>query len=186
VPTGLIVNDGKLTGLQMTHTEVIEGKARKLAGTEYQVLGPMTISSIGSIPESMPGIPQAGEVYRYANPAIGLVLEGRTAVYAAGNVLTGKGNIKDSLVSGTEVGSHVAEQYLGLADDSRPFELTERERSEVAAEAKVIAADVEHRKPLSLDAMKHLREVVRERQAAVGYDGNYREWIKRMTPPDLH
>jgi len=27
---------------------------------------------------------------------------------------------------------------------------------------------------------------VRERQRAVGFDGNYREWIAKVTPPDLH
>ena len=43
----------------------------------------MTISSIGSIPGGHPGIPQGGEVYRYLNHAMyGLLLEGRTAMYA--------------------------------------------------------------------------------------------------------
>jgi hypothetical protein len=27
---------------------------------------------------------------------------------------------------------------------------------------------------------------VRERQRAVGYEGNYRAWIARVTPVDLH
>ncbi len=27
---------------------------------------------------------------------------------------------------------------------------------------------------------------VRERQRAVGYEGNYRAWIARITPADLH
>jgi hypothetical protein len=26
---------------------------------------------------------------------------------------------------------------------------------------------------------------VRERQAAVGYDGDYAAWMKKVTPPDL-
>jgi ferredoxin--NADP+ reductase len=186
MPTGLMVKNGRLAGLQMTRTEVIGGKARKLAGSEYDVPGAMTISSIGSIPEPVPGIPQAGEVYRYADQNVGLMLEGRTAVYAAGNVLTGKGNIKDSLVSGSEIGSHVAEQYLGLAEDGGRFELSDRERREVAAEAEAIATDVEHRAPLRPEALERVARLVRERQAAVGYEGNYRAWIKRMTPPDLH
>jgi ferredoxin--NADP+ reductase len=186
MPTGLIVNDGRLTGLEITRTEVVEGKARKLAGSEYKVSGPMMISSIGSIPEAMPGIPQAGEVYRYVNQDVGLLFEGRTAVYACGNVLTGKGNIKDSLVSGTEIGVHVAERYLGLAEDGARFELSEETRRDAAAEAETIAADVEHRAGLGPDAIERIEKLVRERQAAVGYDGGYREWIKKMTPPDLH
>lgn len=186
VPTGLMVKDGRLTGLQMARTEVIEGKARKLAGSDYDVAGPMTISSIGSIPEAIPGIPQAGEVYRYLDQHVGLVLEGQTAVYASGNVLTGKGNIKDSLVSGTRIGIHMAEQYLGLAEDGARFELSELARREVAAEAEAIAADVERRAGLPVEAIGRIEKQVRERQAAAGYDGGYRAWIKKMTPPDLH
>jgi ferredoxin--NADP+ reductase len=186
VPTALMIKDGRMTGLQMTQTEVVEGKARKLAGSEYDVAGPMTISSIGSIPEAIPGIPQAGEVYRYLDQNVGLVLEGRTAVYASGNVLTGKGNIKDSLVSGTHIGIHVAEQYLGLAEDGARFELSEVARREAAAEAKAIAADIEHRAGLGTEAIGRIEKLVRERQEAVGYEGSYRAWIKKMTPPDLH
>lgn len=186
VPTGLIVTDGRLAGLQMTHTEVIEGKARKLSGSEYDVAGQMTISSIGSIPEPVPGIPQSGEVYRYVDQRVGLVLEGRAAVYASGNVLTGKGNIKDSLVSGTHIGIHVAEQYLGLAEDGAHFELSQLARREAGAEAETIAADVEHRAGLGPEAIARIEKLVRERQAAAGYDGDYRAWIRKMTPPDLH
>src|SRR6202453_1209239 len=153
MPTGLVVKEGWLTGLEITRTEVVEGKARKLAGSEYEVTGPMTISSIGSIPEAMPGIPQAGEVYRYVNQDVGLLFEGRTAVYACGNVLTGKGNIKDSLVSGTQIGIHVAERYLGLAEDGARFELSAQTRRDAAAEAETIAADVEHRAGLGPDAI---------------------------------
>jgi hypothetical protein len=34
--------------------------------------------------------------------------------------------------------------------------------------------------------MRRIGELVRERQAAVGYKGDYQSWIKRSTPPDLH
>ena len=29
-------------------------------------------------------------------------------------------------------------------------------------------------------------ERVRKQQRAVGYEGNYREWIAKVTPADLH
>jgi len=186
MPSGLVVADGRLAGLQMTRTEVIEGKARKLSGSEYNVTGPMTISSIGSIPETVPGIPQAGEVYRYVDQNVGLLLDGRTAVYAAGNVLTGKGNIKDSLVSGTQIGIHVAERYLGLGGEGSAFELSQEPRREAHQEAEKIAQEVEQRPGLAPETIRRIATLVHERQAAVGYDGGYREWIKRMTPPDLH
>src|SRR5262249_17473498 len=108
-PTGLVEKDGRLVGLRLSRTEVVEGAARIIAGSDEEVRGPFVISSIGSIPERIPEIPQQGEVYRYVDVQSGLLLDGNTAVFAAGNVLTGKGNIKDSLDSGTEIGTRVAE-----------------------------------------------------------------------------
>jgi hypothetical protein len=185
VPTGLIVEDGHLRGLQMTHTEVIEGKARTLPNTQEPVRSALTVSSIGSIPEPVPGIPQKGEVYAYADQSVGLLMEGPTAIYAAGNVLTGKGNIKDSLDSGTEIGSLVAERYLGLADDGSRAPIAEGSRRSAHEEGQRMAASIRGRAPLAPDQVARIMERARERQRVVGYDGNYRAWIVLMTPPDL-
>ncbi len=108
------------SGVQMSRTEVADGQVRTLPDSASPVRAPLIISSIGSIPEQIPGIPAKGEVYAYIDATVGLLDDGPTAVYAAGNVLTGKGNIKDSLESGTFVGIHVAEAYLGLNDDDVP------------------------------------------------------------------
>ncbi|MGH7917684.1 MAG: hypothetical protein ACREQE_09460, partial [Candidatus Binataceae bacterium] len=185
VPTGLIVEKDRLAGVQMSHTEVAEGRVRTLPDSQRPVRALLTISSIGSIPEPIPGIAQRGEVYQYANQEIGLLIEGRTAVYAAGNVLTGKGNIKDSLESGTVVGTHVAERYLGVADDGSRAALADGVREEARREGEAIARSIGAREALPLEAVGAVLRRVRERQRAVGYEGNYREWIARVTPRDL-
>ncbi len=113
VPTGLVVEGDRMVGVMMSRTEAADGKVRTIPDSGQPVRAPMTISSIGSIPEPIPGIPQRGEVYTYVDAQVGLLMEGRTAIYASGYVLTGKGNLKDSLVSGTEIGIHVAERYPG-------------------------------------------------------------------------
>ncbi|MGH7935107.1 MAG: hypothetical protein ACREQN_18345 [Candidatus Binataceae bacterium] len=186
VPTGLIVEGGRLAGLEITHTEIVDGKARKLPNTQEPVHSELIVSSIGSIPEPIPGIPQRGEVYEYADQKIGLLMDGRTAVYAAGNVLTGKGNIKDSLESGTEIGTQVAERYLGIADDGSRTALAEGARIEAHREGEAIAESIGARGGIAREARADVLKRVRERQRAVGFDGNYREWIARVTPPDLH
>jgi ferredoxin/flavodoxin---NADP+ reductase len=185
VPTGLIVDDGRLVGVQMSRTEVNDGRVRTIPGTEEPLRAPLTVSSIGSIPESIPGIPQHGEVYEYANEKIGLLMEGRTAVYAAGNVLTGKGNIKDSLESGTVIGTHVAEAYLGVADDGSCVSLADGARRAAHGEGERIAANLAGREMLQPGEVAEIMGRVRARQIAVGYDGNYRDWIAKVTPPDL-
>jgi NADPH-dependent glutamate synthase beta subunit-like oxidoreductase len=183
VPTGLIVEDGRLVGLQMSRTEVAEGQVRTIPDSASPVRAPLIISSIGSIPEQIPGIPAKGEVYAYIDAKVGLLDDGPTAVYAAGNVLTGKGNIKDSLESGTFIGIHVAESYLGL--NGEDVSLAEGARQQAGPQAERIADSMKSRPGLGPDKFAEVMRRVRERQRAVGYDGNYRTWIARMTPPDL-
>src|SRR5581483_7385968 len=120
-PTGIVVEDGRMVGVEFSVTEVADGQVRILPGPAETVRAPLTISSIGSIPEPIAGIPRKGETYRYVDEKAGLLMDGPTAVFAAGNVLTGKGNIKDSLESGTEVGIRVAEAYLGLDGEKMPI-----------------------------------------------------------------
>jgi NADPH-dependent glutamate synthase beta subunit-like oxidoreductase len=185
VPTGLIVEDGCLAGVQMSRTEVNDGRVRTIPNSGEPLHAPLTVSSIGSIPEPVPGIPQHGEVYEYVDEKIGLLMEGRTAVYAAGNVLTGKGNIKDSLESGTAIGTHVAEAYLGVADDGSRVSLADGARRVAHNEGEQIAADITARTMLEPGEVTEIMRRVRARQIAVGYDGSYRDWLAKVTPPDL-
>jgi ferredoxin--NADP+ reductase len=182
-PSGLIVEGDTMVGVQFNYTEVADGKVRTLPDKLETVRGAMTISSIGSIPEPIPGIPQKGEVYTYIDASIGLLMDGATAVFAAGNVLTGKGNIKDSLISGTEIGTHLAEAYLGLTGKEEP--LLEGAHRAAQVEGERIAAAMSTRAKLAPAAVAKIMARVRERQRAVGYDGRYREWLARVTPADL-
>jgi hypothetical protein len=185
VPTGLVVAEGRLTGVEMSRTKVEDGRVQTVADTQEPILSVLTVSSIGSIPEPIPGIPQRGEVYQYAHADIGLLMEGPTAVYAAGNVLTGKGNIKDSLESGTAVGIHVAEAYLGVAEDGSSASLADLAREQAHREGEQIARSITGRQPIPADAVAEIMQRVRRRQSAIGYEGDYRAWIARITPPDL-
>lgn len=182
-PIGVIAEDGQMVGVNFSRTEVADGQVRILPDGGESARAKLTICSIGSIPEPIPGIPQKGEVYTYADQKIGLLIDGPTAVFAAGNVLTGKGNIKDSLESGTEIGIRVAEAYLGLSGEA--VDLAEGARRVAAAQGNRIADAMAARPKLDAQAVENLRYMVRKRQLSVGYDGSYRAWIAKVTPPDL-
>ena len=182
-PAGLIVENGRMVGVRFSHTEVADGQVRTIANTSEEARADLIISSIGSIPEPIPGIPQKGEVYTYRDVKTGLLMDGPTAVYAAGNVLTGKGNIKDSLDSGTEIGTAIAESYLGLSDGN--VSVQDVARQNAAAEAQKVADAMDQRRELSSGQIESVLAKVRERQQLVGYEGNYRAWIAKVTPPDL-
>ena len=182
-PSGVIADNGVMVGVNFSRTEVADGQVRIVQEGAESAHAKLTISSIGSIPEPIPGIPQKGEVYTYVNREVGLLMDSETAVFAAGNVLTGKGNIKDSLESGTEIGIRVAEAYLGLSNEE--LNLAEGARKEAAVSGEKIAGAISTRQKISADKVAEVLKRVRERQHAVGYEGNYRDWIARVTPADL-
>jgi hypothetical protein len=182
-PSGVIADDGVMVGVNFSRTEVADGQVRIVQEGAESARAKLTISSIGSIPEPIPGIPQKGEVYTYVDRDVGLLMDGETAVFAAGNVLTGKGNIKDSLESGTEIGTRVAEAYLGLSGEE--LNLAEGARKEAAASGEKIAGAISTRSKMPADKVAEVLKRVRERQHAVGYEGSYRDWIAKVTPADL-
>jgi hypothetical protein len=183
-PGGLIVENGAVVGVNFSRTDLIDGQVKIVQEGAETARAPMTISSIGSIPEPIPGIPQKGEVYTYVDQKIGLLMDGPTAVFAAGNVLTGKGNIKDSLDNGTEIGTLVAETYLGLSNES--LKIAEGARKDAAASGDKIAGALSTRARIAPSDVANILQRVRKHQHAVSYDGNYRAWLAKVTPPDLH
>jgi len=183
-PGGLIVENGAVVGVKFSRTDLVDGQVKIAQEGAESARAPMTISSIGSIPEPIPGIPQKGEVYTYVDQKIGLLMDGPTAVFAAGNVLTGKGNIKDSLDNGTEIGTLVAETYLGLSNEQ--LQIAEGARKDAAASGEKIAGALSTRPRIAPGDVANILHRVRQHQQAVSFDGNYREWLAKVTPPDLH
>ena len=184
LPTGIVVEDGRMVGLKMIRTEIRDNKVVELPGTELEVRGPMIISSIGSIPEPVQGIPMKGEFYTYANWDTG-ELNGFPGVYGLGNVVTGKGNIAVSRRHGKAVAEHVLAGYLGVS--AAPFVVKDGlpGTAEARDQANRIADALAGRPGLTSEQSEKVMARVHERQRAVGYDGDYAGWIRRNTPPDL-
>jgi hypothetical protein len=150
------------------------------------VRAPLVVSSIGSVPEPMAGVEQEDHVYCWADPASGR-LAGWETVFGSGNVVTGKGNIVASRRNSIEVTSHLVESFLGLGDGRHEGE--DALLAPVHEAAGRLATDVLEavgaRAALEPAHTAALFERVRARQRAVGYAGDYRAWMARVTPPDL-
>jgi hypothetical protein len=152
----------------------------------FERRGCYVISSIGSIPEAIPGIPMKGELLAFSDWHLGR-LDDYPTVFSAGNVVTGKGNIVSSRKHAREITATMAESFLGLADDDHGGEakLGDAARAAARERAESIAKEIEKRPPLEPDAIESLRERVRQRQQATGYGGDYAAWIQKVAPPDL-
>ena len=173
-PVDILVEEDRLVGLRFQKTEVVDGRVRGAEGTEFEVTAPMIISSIGSIPKPIAGIPTRGELYYFADWETGEVHE-LPGVFGLGNVLTGKGNIKDSRENAIDIVENVVSAYLGVADE--PESASERP----SPDAEAVAAQATAEKQMSTDAMKALATRIQARYAEIGYR-DYASWIAAHQP----
>ncbi|MGI9592463.1 MAG: hypothetical protein ACR2P8_13920, partial [Myxococcota bacterium] len=120
MPDGLIIENDRLAGLRFRRTRM-EGGRPKPTDENFAVRGPYVISSIGSIPEPIPGIEMKGELFRFVDWDLGR-LEGYPTVFSTGNVATGKGNIVASRKHARQVGETMIAAFLGLGEDGHAGE----------------------------------------------------------------
>lgn len=177
LPIGGLVEDGRLVGMRFIRTEIQGNKVVKLPGTEVEYRSRMVISSIGSIPEPLAGIPQVGEFYQFAEGAAAR-LEGHDNVFGLGNVVTGKGNIAVSRKHGAMVAEYVTHEFCGIPGGS-PFAGAE---SAAHAQTEKVAHEVRNGTPLTGEQFERLLARVRAQQAKAGYGGDYRAWIEQVMP----
>ena len=78
-----------------------------------------------------------------------------------------------------------AAAYLGLDDGEAREALAEAVSAGAAEAARALSDGIESLPALDDGAVERVQARVRERQAAVGYDGDLAAWIARVTPDDL-
>ncbi|MHC4973434.1 MAG: hypothetical protein ACYTG3_13985 [Planctomycetota bacterium] len=170
LPQELIIKDGRVKGVKVIRTEVDGRKATPIPGTEGSFDTDLIISSIGSIPEPIEGIRMTGEVFAFKDWDLG-VYDEEHGVFGVGNVVTGQGNIRASLLHAQKVTEYLKENYFAGALG--------------AAGAETVQQHLEKREPLAGEKVADLRGRVKKLQERAGYEGDYAAWIKKVTPRDL-
>ena len=184
-PEGLIVEDGKVVGLQLRRTKIEDGRVVPTDETYERRGAGGVISSIGSIPEPIPGIDMKGELFAFTDWDIGR-LDGYPNVFSVGNVVTGKGNIVASRKHAGEVYESAIESFLGLGDDAHAGEAAlDVGDPKVAEQAGRIAKELAETPAPDAETLAKIDAQVAERQRAVGYDGALDAWLDRVTPKDM-
>jgi len=178
VPIAPIEENGRLAGLVFRRTAVENGRLREVAGSDFEARAPLVVSSIGSLPELIQGLPVDGDLYPFDSEERG-ELRGIDGVFGLGNVLTGKGNIRDSRVNASVVAERVIENLIGVPD--RPADLDDMSdalHEEFRARAEPVVDRVMSGEKLPLEQVGRILERVRRRWDEVGYAGDYRAWIQ--------
>jgi ferredoxin/flavodoxin---NADP+ reductase len=183
--TGLVVENGRVVGLKVAETKIEGRKAEPIPGSEHELRGPLVISSIGSVPEILPGVAMKGEYYTFTDDELPRY-SGADRVFGVGNVVTGQGNIRVSLVHSQKVTKHLADNYLKSNDDDPSMSVSfAPAEARAAGQARAVEETLQTLPALSPEQIAALERRIRERQQRVGYTSDYDSWIAKVTPPDL-
>ena len=183
--TGLIVENGRVAGLRVAETKIEGRKAQPIPGSGHELRAPLVISSIGSVPEILPGVSMKGEYYAFSDGDLPQYT-GADRVFGVGNVVTGQGNIRVSLVHSQKVTTELIEKYMGVGDGDRNLAgINAPAEARAAGQAEAVADGVKALPALSESEVAALEKRIRSLQERVGYTSDYDSWISKVTPRDL-
>jgi len=178
VPIGTIVDNDRLVGLQMQRTMIQYNKVVPIPNSDYEVRSPLVISSIGSIPQPISGIPMQWQTYQ-THPNELCRIEGYANAFALGNAVTGRGNILESLKHSRAISTTLAEQCL----TSKTLQQKIQSKEEVVSEQ--IQQILPTLSPLAMDTYQTIQQKVKSLQQQVQYGGDYRAWVAQNLPVRL-
>ena len=181
VTTGIIVENGRMAGLKLAETKVEGRKAEPIPGSEQELRTPLVVSSIGSVPEKLSGINMSGEYYTFAGKDVPRYTA-MDRVFGVGNVVTGQGNIRVSLVHSQKVTKRVVDCMEG---DGNAAAGAGNAEQQVASAMDTIGKQIEVIPQLSADQISEVERQVHALQQKAGYTSDYDSWIAKETPPDL-
>ena len=166
----------------MVETKIEGRKAEPIPGSEHELRTPLVVSSIGSVPEKLPGINMNGEYYTFAGKDVPRYTE-MDRVFGVGNVVTGQGNIRVSLVHSQKVTKRAVD-CMGGGNGSAAARTGNAEQH-VASAVDAIGKQIDAIPQLSDDQMAAVERQVHALQQKAGYSSDYDSWITKVTPPDL-
>jgi ferredoxin/flavodoxin---NADP+ reductase len=183
--TGLIVENGRLAGLRVVETKVEGRRADPVPGSEHELRAPLVISSIGSVPEVIPGIARQGEYYTFQGEVLPQYA-GSDHVFGVGNVVSGQGNIRVSQVHSQAVTTQIVANYIGVGNGTADlYGWYAASEARGVAQAAALQERVEALPGLSDSELAALEQRIRALQQRAGYLAGYDSWIAAETPADL-
>ena len=181
IPVDFEEKDGKLTALILERTRSENGKLI-YTGEKFRHETTQVISSIGSIPVKLKGIPYEGDAIKTAGKNSSLVA-GYQHLFAVGNAVTGKGNIKMA----KEHGRQSMEQILDTENKGKidlKKTLDPKYLNETDRKAENIADHILSLPLPSQDDVEHVWDLVEKQRRRIGYS-TYNEWIAKHKPVRL-
>ena len=111
-------------------------------------------------------------------------LEGFENVFALGNAVTGRGNIKESMIHGKEVALSIMDQHLDWQEDDYAKWLRASE-DQIDHQVSNIADQITNQQFLAPELVSEIRRKISDLQQNAGYPGNFRDWVAENLPERL-
>jgi len=181
-PLEKIEKNGKLEGVIFYRNKLIDQKLIPIKEDIFKIKTTMVISSIGSLPEKIIGLPYDYSILKMKNKN-GYKVSGFTNVFAIGNAVTGVGNIRESKKHGANMTNKIINEHL-LKEDAIEIWLknyNENIRSEVQKQMDEIEAEIQSKKIMSDIVIDNILSNTKKLQEKVGYK-SYESWILSKTP----
>ncbi|MDN5200436.1 FAD-dependent oxidoreductase [Fulvivirgaceae bacterium BMA10] len=183
MPVDKIVEGERLEGIVFRKTKIENNKVEPILGSDVEIRAPLFISSIGSIPEPIPGIPTQGQVFKISNAEC-CQIEGYDNVFAVGNAVTGRGNINESLKHGREITEEVMDNFLQWQEEDYQSWLRTTE-STVESNINAIVDTIKRKKFMPDEVIQNILDKTEVLQKKVGYNGSYSDWVDKNLPVRL-
>jgi NADPH-dependent glutamate synthase beta subunit-like oxidoreductase len=179
-PVDIILKRDKIAGLKFRKTKVNNGNLSEIKNSDYEVNSPLIISAIGSIPEPIKGIPYENSVFKLIDEETGQI-EGYDHVFALGNAVTGRGNIKESQLHGRRVSEKVMDEFLAWNEDDYQ-EVFDKQNKNVNEKVNLIGKHLQTKNLLATEKITEIMSRIKSLQKRNNFKGNYDTWIKKHLP----
>lgn len=181
-PIDKIESNGELEAVVFYKNKIVNKKLVALKEETFTLKTPMLISSIGSLPEKIIGLPYDYSILKMKNDN-GYRVDGFSNVFAIGNAVTGRGNIRESKKHGTQMTNKIIDNHL-TKDKFFEIWLTNYNNSiklEVQAQMDDIEMEIQSKKIMPNKVIDMILNKTKTLQEKVGYK-TYESWIKLKTP----
>lgn len=184
VPIDFIEKESTLKGLVLQKVMVYNGRIVPLENETEELRADLIVSSIGSLPEQIDGLP-----YEYSalkmRKHVDYHVFGYDNIFAVGNAVTGRGNIQESKQHGQKITRRIIDEHL--TDDALETWLNNINNSIKETVSQNVDSIIEEIRSQDIPPDKIIQSILAKTKAINDKNGysTYSEWTKRHLPVRL-
>jgi NADPH-dependent glutamate synthase beta subunit-like oxidoreductase len=184
-PLDKIEKDGKLQGIVFHKNKMVNSELIPLKKDKFILNTPLLISSIGSLPEKIIGLPYHRSTLKMKD-SNDYSVYGFSNVFAVGNAVTGRGNIQESKKHGNLITNKIIDEHLQHDDFFEEWLMNYNNnlKNKVQEQIDKIELEIKLKEIMPDHIIQNILDKTKSLQDKVGYI-SYSKWIKLKTPSRL-